>query len=135
MHNNLKDITSHSDNRGKIQMILENCKIGSISRIETLANNWRARHYHPNDYHFCEVISGEIEYYHRPTGSNEKPFRETYRVGDIFYTPPKFDHEMIFNVDTVFNCYSRLPRTEKNYEKETIRIRTSLKSIYDNWKD
>jgi len=135
MHTNLTELPSHKDKRGEIQMILESCLIGSISRIITRGGNWRARHTHPNDSHYCEVECGEIEYYERKTGSNEKPTKNIYKFGDIFYTPPGFDHEMVFNVFTVFNCYSKLPRDEKNYENETIRFPESLKEIYDTWKD
>ena len=132
---NLIELPNHRDTRGEIQMILENCLIGSISRIRSFPGTWRARHTHPNDSHYCEVICGEIEYYERKTGSNEKPTKSIYTLGDIFYTPPRVDHEMVFNVFTIFNCYSKLPRDEKNYEKETIRFVESLKEIYNNWKN
>jgi hypothetical protein len=133
MYINLGDVPRYIDQRGVIRMILANCSIGSISKITTYANNWRARHYHPNDFHFCEILDGEIEYYEREHGSDKKPIKNIYRTGDIFYTPPNFDHEMIFNRYTVFNCYSKLPRSQENYEKETIRFNESLKGIYDNW--
>ena len=135
MHKNLNDTPKHVDDRGVIQMIFENCSIGSISRISTNPGNWRARHTHPNDNHYCEVLSGEMECYERKTGTNDKPTKEICKAGDVIFTPSGVDHEMVFNVFTIFNCYSKLPRTAENYEKETIRFPESLKEIYDNWKD
>jgi len=131
MHENLKNISRYTDGRGEIQMILESCDIGSISRIVTVPNSFRARHMHPTDTHYCEIITGEVEYYERKTGSGDKPSKNIFRDGDIIYTPNGYDHEMFFNLHTVMNCYSKLPRTTKNYEKETIRFTESLKEIYD----
>lgn len=136
------DFPCHIDDRGKIQMILENCSVGSISRIESLSNTIRARHIHVKDYHYCEVISGEIEYYHQLVSNIEdlggssfiqsfQPEKYIVKVGEMIFTPPMFFHEMVFNTYTIFNCYSYLVRNQENYENETIKYpHLSLKKIY-----
>ena len=43
----------------------------SASIIFTKKNQWRANHYHKNDWHFIYVTKGSFEYYFRKTGSNE----------------------------------------------------------------
>jgi hypothetical protein len=128
----LKDQPAHNDERGEIQMILESCEIGSISRIASNVDSSRARHYHPADYHWCEVIEGCVEYYEQfYNGRFDEPvLLKTLHKGDIFFTPPMNSHEMIFPCYTVLNCYSHLPRVQSNYEKETIRFSHSLRDLY-----
>jgi hypothetical protein len=38
------------------------------------------------------VLSGEIEYFHRPTGSNAVPDKMMIHAGELFFTPPMVDH-------------------------------------------
>ena len=132
---NINERPCHKDDRGEIRMILESCQIGSISRISSHTGSTRANHYHPNDYHFIEVLQGIVELYERPVGSKEKPILKMVHPGDIALTNPNIEHTMYFPYFTVFNCYSHLPRNKDNYEKETIRFDYSLRDIYNNWKD
>src|SRR5882762_8631930 len=60
----------------------------------------RANHYHQTDWHFCYVLSGSIEYLHRPHGSSEKPKKVLVKTGQLFFTPPMVDHAMVFPEDT-----------------------------------
>ena len=80
---NIKTNKSHKDGRGNIEMILESCKIGSISRISTEANHSRASHYHKNDGHTIIINEGQIEIYERPTDSQKKPIKIVLNKGDI----------------------------------------------------
>jgi tellurite resistance-related uncharacterized protein len=127
----LKNSPCYIEDRGKIQMILENCDIKSISRIESLPNTFRARHSH-EDVHWIEILEGQLEYYHCEDINNPKPEKFIVNKGQIVWSPPNYFHEMIFNCFTVFNCYSNLPRDQKNYEGNLIRkLDLSLKDIYD----
>jgi hypothetical protein len=68
------------------------------------------------------VLSGEIDYYHRPTGSKENPAKVTIRVGELFWTPPMVDHAMVFTQDTVFLTFGRNSRVQAVYEADVVRI-------------
>lgn len=129
---NIKNNTSYKDERGSIEMILESCKIGSISRITTESNHGRASHYHINDGHFIIINEGQIEIYERPALSESVPNKIVLNKGDIHFTGPMVEHYMWMPCYTVFDCYSLLPRNSKNYEQETVRFNHDLKAIYDN---
>lgn len=133
---NLKDLPCYKEDRGSIQMIFEDCKIGSVSRIESKPGTWRARHSH-EEIHFCEVIEGQVEYYEAFLENGvvtRRPTKQTFNKGDIFENIPGSFHEMVFPCHTVFNCYATAPRGNKEYEKGLFRdLNLSLKDVYDNW--
>ena len=59
------------DSRGEIQPLVD-LMMRSAVLIESKAGSLRANHYHKTDWHYCYVVSGEIEYLHRrvPNGQN-----------------------------------------------------------------
>lgn len=135
MNANIKNNNNYKDSRGEIQMILENCQVGSISRITTEAGNERANHWHKRDGHFIIINEGQIEIYERPINANTKPLKFVLNKGDIHFTGPQVDHTMYMPCYTIFDCYSLLPRNSASYENETVRFSLSLKKIYDEWCD
>jgi uncharacterized RmlC-like cupin family protein len=82
----------------------------------------RANHYHQTDWHFCYVLSGEIEYYHRPHGSAKRPEKVVIEEGQMFFTPPLVDHAMVFPKDTIFLTWGRNSREQEVYEADVRRI-------------
>jgi dTDP-4-dehydrorhamnose 3,5-epimerase-like enzyme len=82
----------------------------------------RANHYHRTDWHYCYLLSGRIDYYHRPTGSREKPAKVTILQGQMFFTPPMVDHAMVFSEDSVFLAFGRNSRVQEVYEADVVRI-------------
>ncbi len=82
----------------------------------------RANHYHKTDWHYCYVVEGCIEYFHRPTGSSALPQRLLVQRGEMVFTPPMVDHAMKFPEDTVFLTLSRNPRDHASYEADVVRI-------------
>lgn len=109
------------DDRGKIQNILHHM-IGSSVIIHSVAGAIRANHYHKTDYHYCYVVSGQIEYLERPHGDNAPPTRYLFSEGDLFFTPPMVEHTMRFPVDTVFLTLARNSRYHDTYEDDLVRI-------------
>ena len=55
------------DSRGAIQPLVDKMMKSAVM-IESKKDSLRANHYHKTDWHYCYVVSGTIEYYHRPTG-------------------------------------------------------------------
>ncbi len=109
------------DERGEIQPLVD-CIMKSAVMIYSKAGSIRANHYHKTDWHYCYVISGEINYFHRKTNSLSDPKLLVVKKGQMVFTPPMVDHAMKFPIDTTFLTLSRNPRDQETYEKDVIRI-------------
>jgi quercetin dioxygenase-like cupin family protein len=109
------------DLRGSIQPLVD-LPMESAVLIHSKKGAVRANHYHQTDWHFCYVLSGSIEYLHRPTGSKAKPKTLFVREGELFFTPPMVDHQMIFPEDASFLVLGRNSRAQPVYEADVVRI-------------
>jgi len=109
------------DPRGAIQPLVD-ISIESCVLIESKKGTVRANHYHKTDWHFCYVISGKIDYYHRPHGSVSEPEIITINKLQMFFTPPLVDHAMVFTEDTLFLTFGRNSRAQEVYEADVVRI-------------
>ena len=109
------------DARGAIQPLVDE-DIKSCVLISSKKGTVRANHYHKTDWHYCYVLEGRIEYYHRPTGSNAPPEKVMVKTGQMFFTPPMVDHSMVFPEDTVFITWGRNSRLQEVYEADVVRI-------------
>ena len=121
------------DARGSIQPLVDEM-MKSTLMIESKAGSLRANHYHKTDWHYCYVVSGCIEYHHRPTGSDEEPEMLLVRAGEMVFTPPMVDHGMKFPEDTVFLTLSRNPRDQATYEADVVRIDMLSSDGLTSWK-
>ena len=113
--------TPFVDVRGAIHPLVDRLMKSAVL-IKSKAGTLRANHYHKTDWHYCYVISGSIEYYHRLTGSDAEPECVITRAGEMVFTPPMVDHGMVFPEDTVFLTLSRNPRDQATYEADVVRI-------------
>ena len=109
------------DIRGSIHPLVDRLMKSAVL-IKSKAGTLRANHYHRTDWHYCYVISGSIEYYYRPTGSDAEPECVITRAGEMVFTPPMVDHGMVFPEETVFLTLSRNPRDQVTYEADVVRI-------------
>jgi quercetin dioxygenase-like cupin family protein len=109
------------DARGAIQPLVD-MMMKSAVLITSKKGSFRANHYHRTDWHYCYVLEGCIEYYHRPTGSEAEPKRLLVKAGQMVFTPPLVDHGMKFPEDTRFLTLSRNPRDQESYEADVVRI-------------
>lgn len=109
------------DKRGSIKPLVD-IMMKSAIIIESKAGSLRANHYHKTDWHYCYVLSGQIEYLHRKTGSDLEPETILVNEGEMVFTPPMIDHGMKFPVDTVFLTLSRNPRDQQSYESDVVRV-------------
>lgn len=109
------------DIRGLIQPLVD-LPMESAVLIHSKKGAVRANHYHQTDWHFCYVLSGSIEYLHRPTGSRGKPKAVFVKEGELFFTPPMVDHQMIFPEDSSFLVLGRNSRAQPVYEADVVRI-------------
>ena len=109
------------DSRGSIQPLVD-VTMQSALIISSKKGTVRANHYHKTDWHFCYVLSGSIEYHHRPVGSKAKPERVLIKTGGMFFTPPLVEHAMVFPEDTTFLTLSGNKRDQKAYEEDLVRV-------------
>ncbi len=121
------------DVRGEIQPLVD-LMMRSAVMIESKKGSLRANHYHKTDWHYCYVLSGAIEYYHRPTGSAEEPECLIVKDGEMVFTPPMIDHGMKFPEDTTFLTLSRNPRDQASYEADVVRVDMLNTEGLTSWK-
>lgn len=110
-----------ADARGAIQPLVD-ADMKSCVLITSRKGTVRANHYHQTDWHYCYVLSGAIEYHHRPHGSDAAPEVVRIEAGEMFFTPPLVDHAMVFVEDTVFLAFGRNSRRQEVYEADVKRI-------------
>ena len=120
------------DARGSIQPLVD-CLMKSAVLIESKAGSLRANHYHKTDWHYCYVISGCINYYHRKQGSKIKPELLIVDKEKMVFTPPLIEHCMKFPVDTIFLTLSRNPRDQDTYESDVVRTNLIDSSNSISW--
>ena len=111
----------YEDKRGKI-INISNELIGSCALIKSHKNSIRANHYHKKDWHYCYVVKGKIEYYHRKHDSKFKLKKIIIKAGELFFTPPMEDHAMKFLEYTEFITLGKGSRTKKDYDNDTHKI-------------
>jgi quercetin dioxygenase-like cupin family protein len=109
------------DERGGIQPLVD-VPMESCVLITSKKGTVRANHYHKTDWHYCYVMSGSIEYYHRPVGSTQKPEKVVIESGRMFFTGPMVEHAMVFPEDTMFITFGRNSRAQEVYESDVVRI-------------
>jgi len=122
-----------ADARGSIQPLVD-MMMKSAVLITSKKGSFRANHYHRTDWHYCYVLKGCIEYYHRPTGSAAEPQVILVKQGQMVFTPPMVDHGMKFPEDTEFLTLSRNPRDQESYEADVVRINMVNTAGMTTWK-
>ena len=90
--------------------------------ITSAEGTLRANHYHKTDWHYCYVLEGKIDYYHRPVGDTAAPEKIMIGKGVMFFTPAMVEHAMVFTQDTVFLTLGGNPRDQESYERDLVRV-------------
>ena len=109
------------DARGTILNLIDE-PFTSAAMITSVKGATRGNHYHKTDYHFCWLQSGGMIYRHRPAGSKEATPEWIIKPGQVFYTPPQYEHVMYFTEDSVMIVFARNNREMANYEADTVRV-------------
>jgi dTDP-4-dehydrorhamnose 3,5-epimerase-like enzyme len=110
------------DKRGVIKNLI-NFNFGSCVLISSNINSIRANHYHKKHWHFIYVLSGQIEYYYRKVGSSRKPNMKIFVAEDLFFTPPMYEHALLFKKKTNFITLGKASRTRRSYENDLVRVK------------
>ena len=110
-----------ADERGGIHPLVD-ADMKSAVLISSKRGTVRANHFHQTDWHYCYVLKGSIDYYHRPVGSTDEPKCVTIGTGQMFFTPPMVEHAMLFPEDTEFLTFGRNSRRQEVYEADVKRV-------------
>jgi quercetin dioxygenase-like cupin family protein len=107
-----------TDTRGEIYNIADG-ELGDVAVIRSKANSVRANHIHSKDWHLSYLVEGEINYFWEENNSQNSV---VIKPGQLFYTPPKVPHKMVFLTESLFIAVASMSRTQDNYEKDTARL-------------
>lgn len=110
-----------ADARGAIQPLLEG-GFASAQLISSVAGSVRANHYHREDWHYCYMVSGVMNYYWREVGSGAEPTCIRVSAGDMIFTPAMEEHAMQFLEDSVFINFANRQRDQASYEEDLVRV-------------
>ena len=114
------------DARGEIRNLID-APFTSAAIITSVKGAIRGNHYHKTDYHYAWLQRGGLVYLHRPVGDTAPPQRWVITPGQMFYTPPRYEHAMHFTEDSVLLVFARNNREMEHYEADTIRISPLMK--------
>ena len=109
------------DERGEIRNLID-APFTSAAVIRSVKGAVRGNHYHKTDSHYCWLQSGGMIYLHRPVGDPTPAQRWVIAPGQMFYTPPRYEHAMVFTADSVMLVFARNNREMAHYEADTVRI-------------
>ncbi|MBI4353627.1 MAG: hypothetical protein HY595_00175 [Candidatus Omnitrophica bacterium] len=109
------------DERGAIQNLIDG-PFGSALVMTSKKGAVRGNHYHKTDFHYCWLQQGRMIYSHRPVGESGAYQRWVIEPGQLFYTPPRYEHIMEFTEDSIVFAVARNSRTMANYERDTVRL-------------
>ena len=109
------------DARGEIRNLID-APLTSAAVITSVKGAIRGNHFHKTDYHYCWLQRGGMVYLHRPVGSRRAPKRWVIKPGQMFFTPPMYEHVMIFTKDSVLFAFARNNREMANYEADIVRV-------------
>jgi dTDP-4-dehydrorhamnose 3,5-epimerase-like enzyme len=107
------------DVRGEILNLVDG-RFGSALIMRSVKGSVRGNHYHKSDFHYCWLQSGGLVYYYRRYG-DRRIRKVAIKPGQLFYTPPRYEHAMKFTKDSVVFCCARNSRTRLHYERDTVR--------------
>ena len=107
-----------TDSRGTIVNIADG-RLGDVAVITSNSNSVRANHTHKDDWQLSYLIEGEIKYFWE---ENDRQNSIIIQPGQLFYTPPKVPHKMLFSKKSLFIAVAAVSRTQEHYENDTIRL-------------
>ena len=109
------------DERGQIEWLCDDT-VESVLRIFSKAGSTRSNHYHKTDWHILYVVSGEMDWYERPAGSEKTScFIKRINAGEFVRVGPMVEHTTKFPVDTVLLCFAGNKRDSEAYEQDLVR--------------
>jgi uncharacterized RmlC-like cupin family protein len=95
---------------------------GHVGVLHCAQGSRRSSHWHRTDSHYLYVVSGAMDYYWRPVGSDEAPHHVTVHTGEMVFTPPRVEHWTEFPCFTTLISVSAHLRTHEAHEADVVRV-------------
>ena len=121
INKNIKLNHIFNDKRGSIQKIVEGIFHSSLL-IETNKHSVRANHFHKKDSHYIYVLEGELVYFYKKINKHSHLYFSKFKISNLFYTPPLYEHVLFFTKKTKFLVFSPHKRSRKEYENDLVRL-------------
>jgi dTDP-4-dehydrorhamnose 3,5-epimerase-like enzyme len=113
----------HTDERGSIVDVFYNDDIEHVAVVDSEPNVLRGNHYHKLSTQHMLMTKGSLEYWYKPTDSDEPAEMIVAKVGDIVSTPPNEIHALVIREDgNQFIVFSEGVRGGMDYESDTFRV-------------
>lgn len=116
----IKITPAHQDERGIIANVLEK-PITHVAIITSKKGSIRANHYHPKQWQYEYLISGEYESTTKDLrkGDDAPTEKRIIEAGDLVITPPMVAHAMRFTQDSTMLNMTDGQRDAERYEEHT----------------
>lgn len=112
-HPMVRLMLAEADRRGAVQPLV-NQTMGHVGLLSSVKGSLRGNHFHRTNWHYCYVMTGAFDYWHRPAGSTESPAHLKVGTSEMVFTPPLEEHAMVFTEDTLMLVMHR-NRRDKGY--------------------
>lgn len=106
------------DERGKIVNITPGLKFKDILYITGKKGAIRGNHYHKTDFHYCYIVSGQVQYDWQSVDGTGSVVLE---AGQTVFSPANEKHRFTFLTDGAFISLAKNDRSTENYEGDTVR--------------
>ena len=113
---------AYEDERGKISNIID-ADIKHIAIITSKKGSIRANHYHPKQYQYIYLISGEFESYSKDLKKDSDVEKVIVGENSFVTTPPMIAHAMKFTKDSVMLNITTGAREPEKFEEHTIKYK------------
>jgi len=125
--------TRDIDERGQILSLCDN-QTNNVSYIKSFRNTIRSNHYHVTDWHIIYVLRGKMNYFYKKIKSNFVKHL-LIKSGQSVFTPVLEIHATHFESNTELIVMSKNKRDQKNYEKDTKRVKFITKDNINTYLD
>lgn len=118
-----KNKISFKDSRGVIIDLITNSKITSVTFITHKKNQIRGNHFHKKTTQWNYILKGKVKVFSK---IENKKKSYILKKGEISITKPNEKHAIKAIENSEYLVFTEGPRSGKNYEKDTYRLKKKL---------
>jgi len=116
-----------TDDRGSITDIFHLVDMNSGCLITNTPGAIRANHYHKLTTQYTYILTGSIDYYSKPVGSEEPANVITAGAGEFIISEPNEIHAWRTGPEgCTLIAFAQGPRGGEDYESDTIRVESII---------
>ncbi len=112
----------HEDKRGRIADIFYKQKFPKIIIFNLKKGAIRGNHYRLRGNQYFLLLNGSLEYWYKPSNSNEIAKKIIMQEGDLINNPPNEIHALRAIEKSKFIMFSTWLRTDEERQKNNINV-------------